>query len=192
MPAAQNEADGFAFRHRKEPLFSEGDTVVGHYLRTPVSTPDYLATELAEGTVTAVHLPAADTPNARPSYDVLSLVFLNQYVDIKTDSNVPEEQLMLERRGNVWKHAHGVPVVFKTVNEEAAFWLDTGDVREVRKPFGTKRWTKRALIKALQKGTIDIYEGPSGARTAYAFNDREVGERVRAFMVDLLLDSMPV
>ena len=189
MLLVRTEADRFApVRSDDAPLFHIRDTVVGHYRYVPVSTPDFLATELAESTVTHVHLPASPQEHAWPTYDVLTLVYLDQYVDYKTDYNVPETDLMLVRRGNPWKHLHGAPPAFTSVHDEARFWLEAGDVREVRRPFGAKRWTRPLLIKALEKGTIDTWRGQPGAYAAYRFNDREVSERVRAFHQERMLE----
>jgi hypothetical protein len=97
------------------------------------------------------------------------------------------ESLTLESRGNVWREAHGEPLVFSSIAEETGYAESVGRTTEVRNPAsGIYSWTKDEALDAIEAGIADGFTMPmvpfANHRTISMrrFHDRDLGERVRA------------
>lgn len=102
-------------------------------------------------------------------------------------SSVREDELTLVARGNVWKFHHEEDIEFSDVREEAELHSSLGKTQEVRNPAsGLYAWTIEEALDAIQGGLGDAVQmsgGMFGAEprpSVRRFEDREVGERVRA------------
>jgi hypothetical protein len=113
-------------------------------------------------------------------------------VDFDADSSYwyyGDDDLELVARGNVWRIGHGEPPAFVDVEEEARFRVAVGEYAFVKnEAAGTWGWTEVEALDALERGDAD---GLTGGRSmirwssvnAITFDDRELGERVRAEML---------
>ena len=96
--------------------------------------------------------------------------------------------LELVVRGNIWRELNGEPLIFKDMAEESAYATARGRSTEVRNPKSNLySWTKDEVLNAIEDGIVDGFAMPTipfsfGQRSisAQRFNDRELGERVRA------------
>lgn len=110
-----------------------------------------------------------------------------------------EDQLILESRGNVWRHYHGEACVFRSLREEADFARGMARVRDVPHPHTRLyAWTVEEALAAMRRGEIDGMGVESDAKGlmfgrsveathvawAYRFDDRDLGERVRKVTLD--------
>jgi hypothetical protein len=100
---------------------------------------------------------------------------------------VEPEQLTLVSRGNVWREAHGEPLVFRSLGEEASFASGMNRTTSVRNPAnGLYKWTLEEVLQAIRDDLVDGFTNGSmmfsdnKRISATRFNDRNLGERIRA------------
>lgn len=99
---------------------------------------------------------------------------------------VNENDLVLIRRGNVWKYFHNEKIEFKDLYEEANFFKMLGHYKEVPNP-KTKlySWTKDEVLQAIKDGIADCLSLDTGLfdtclrHSAIRLRDRVLGEKVR-------------
>ncbi len=117
-----------------------------------------------------------------------------QWIDAKTGkyagrghTYANEADLCLIERGNVWREAHGEPLIFRNIIEEAAYANGTGRTEEVRNPATELyAWTKDEALVAIKHGIADGFSlstgffGSGPSIHVNRFTDRNLGERVRA------------
>jgi hypothetical protein len=115
-----------------------------------------------------------------PAYEV------SDSLDAGWHQSFPAESMTLVWRGPVWNLAHGIPVTFASVEEEAKLASKMGHTKEARNPAsGNYGWTHEEVLAALQQGTVhglSVGRSPfSGGmyENAILFDDAELGERVR-------------
>ena len=101
-------------------------------------------------------------------------------------TTVDPSELVLLERGNVWREAHGEPLIFSSFEEEIDFANGMGRSDSVRNPrHGLYSWTLEEVLEAIKDGQVDGFTNPttpfSGTRriNATRFHDRNLGERVR-------------
>lgn len=107
-------------------------------------------------------------------------------------TSVAAEDAVLVERGDVWKRAHGEPVTFRTLEEEAEFAMRTGTTVEVANPATNRyRWSLDEALAAIRDGVAHgISVGPnpllaalgdaSPRISAFRFRDEALGARVAA------------
>jgi hypothetical protein len=100
---------------------------------------------------------------------------------------VEPEELQLLERGNVWREAHGESLVFGSLDEEVGFACNMGRAPEVRNPANNLySWTLDEVIQAIKDDIVDGFTNGTALFSdksrisARRFQDRELGERVRA------------
>lgn len=101
-------------------------------------------------------------------------------------STFRESDLTLVERGNIWKRANGRRMEFESLNEEANFYQQVGEVDEVRNPSdGLYRWTKEEALDVIQQGVAHGFSSGVSPFTGtesisvIRFRNELVGERVR-------------
>lgn len=102
-------------------------------------------------------------------------------------SYINEADLSLIARGNVWREAHGEPLIFRDIREEAAYASGTGRTEEVRNPANELySWTKDEALVAIKHNIADGFSlsagffGSGTSINVIRFTDRDLGERIRA------------
>ncbi len=100
---------------------------------------------------------------------------------------VQAKDLVLVDRGNLWRHHNNTPLVFKDILDEIKFANMMHKVEEIRNPESQLyTWTLVQAVTAIRQGVADalgVHHGlfGSGPTTRVSrFEDRELGERVRA------------
>ena len=102
-----------------------------------------------------------------------------------------DNELELLERGNVWREYVNEPLKFADIREELAFAHGTGKVHEQRNPANQLySWSADEVLAAIRAGTVDsmnLTPGLFGGKTrptAYRCEDRDLGERVRAYTIE--------
>lgn len=100
-------------------------------------------------------------------------------------------ELTLVERGPIWKHHHGEPIAFPSLEEEARFYSLIGLTEEVRNPANDLfSWTKEEALQALRTGVghgITVHNGLFGGspRTGVIrYLDEDLGHRVAAYTLE--------
>ena len=98
-----------------------------------------------------------------------------------------EDGMSLAERGPVWRYAHGEPVSFPSLEEEAQFFSLIGETEEVRNPQDNLyHWTKEEVLEAIRGGIahgFTVAKGFFGVGlyiSAKRFDNAELGARVAA------------
>jgi hypothetical protein len=101
-------------------------------------------------------------------------------------TGVRDEDIERVVRGDVWKHEHGEPLEFKSLEEEAWFHKGIGKYREITNPSsGLYKWTLDEFLAAVSDDLVDCMSNGAVPFTntrsisAYRFHDRKLGERLR-------------
>lgn len=96
-----------------------------------------------------------------------------------------DDELTLVERGNLWKHYHGEPVSFSSLEEECIFNAMIGLEEELRNPAtGNYAWTKDQVLEAIRSGAAHGMKMSSGffgttpSPYAVRFKNEELGRRV--------------
>ena len=129
--------------------------------------------------------------NPMPEYNVTPVGESGCHVSLN------ESDLTLVERGNMWKHYNGEKPIFKDLREEANFFENLGKVEEVKNlATGVYSWTLREAITAIRDGVADgmrVGHGMFGVgklrHHLMRFEDRDLGERVRAATVEGFKDA---
>lgn len=97
-----------------------------------------------------------------------------------------ESELLLSRRGNVWKYFHNELPAFKDLQEESSFHKMIGRSKEVRNPkTDLYSWTLEEILEAMKANLVHGFVmspglfGNPAKPSAMIFEDQELGERVR-------------
>lgn len=99
-------------------------------------------------------------------------------------TNAEESWIELIERGNVWKYYNGQPLIFASLEEEAAFAHLIGQTEQMRNPeSGLYTWTKEEVLDAIKDGTahslsVSNFLGSGPRVLAYRFKDEALGKRV--------------
>lgn len=102
--------------------------------------------------------------------------------------------IVLIKRGNLWLYHNGQrdAIVFTSIEDEIKFAQQLRTVDEVRNPLRNNYylWTLSEVLTAVREGRVDAFSmqgGMFGARAsirAKRFEDRDLGERVRAKTIE--------
>lgn len=98
-----------------------------------------------------------------------------------------DANLELVQRGNVWREAHGEPLIFRNIEEEVIYAHNTGRTDEVRNPAtGNFAWTKNEVLKAIEEniGHAFVVSGhpfvfDAGHISVWSFHDADLATRAR-------------
>lgn len=110
--------------------------------------------------------------------------------------SVKAPELILVERGNMWKYHHGEPLMFIDLQDEIRLHMNTHRVHEVKNPkYDLYRWSLKEAVTAVREGTVDGFcvsngffgSGPS--IRVQRFEDRDLGERVRAKTIEGFSDA---
>lgn len=114
-----------------------------------------------------------------PAYDISSKLGGGWH------TSASEPEMTLVERGLVWKHFHGEPITFASLQEEAAFYDMLGETIEMRNPAnGLYSWTKEQVLDAIRVGHVHGFNisggffGTGPSICAKRFKNEELGQRV--------------
>lgn len=95
------------------------------------------------------------------------------------------DEMILVKRGPVWKFYHDKPITFGDIKEEANFFERLGHTEEIQNPAnGLYEWTKEEVLEAIQNGLVHGFSVSSGffgngpSIRAKRFRNEELGRRV--------------
>ncbi len=114
----------------------------------------------------------------------------------KSIANVPANKLKLLQRGPLWAYEHNEPLHFSGIEEEANFYILLGRTEGVENSNHRYDWSQIDALRALQKGQADAVvlgnfgNYGNGRVFLIKYLDKEVGHRVRWFMIDELKKAL--
>jgi len=154
----------------------------------------HLTKGLQAGTISKVDYDEGKDGNVKVTYGF-------SYEDYGGWSRQGAASFSLQKRGQLYDYKnHGIKPHFDAVEDEAAFYLTQREGREVLNPDASpnlpRLWSYVEFLNALVEGRVDMLSVSNGLfgsggppknpfertvyHTPYSFQDREVGERIRA------------
>ncbi len=161
--------------------FWEGDKVAFRY-----KYPD----SLNQGVVTSINYAYFDQPEPvrRRFFDKPIEVRESLYQRSGPQRVAEHKDLELIEHGDVWRYYHGEEIPFSSLKTEADLFILMGKARECYSGDSNFPWQRvNEFIDMVKKGKVDVFSGSNGTFrdptyfNGYFFDDRELGERVRAF-----------
>lgn len=101
------------------------------------------------------------------------------------NTSASEDEMVLVKRGPVWKFFHNEPITFGDIKEEAQFFESLGHTEEVRNPANNLySWSKEEVLLAIKSGLVHGFSVGSGffgngpSINAKRFKNEDLGRRV--------------
>ncbi len=121
------------------------------------------------------------TQAENPEDESYQLVLVGSGGSIRTSAEAND--LVLHRRGNFWRPAHGLPVEFESWLEEVEFYHNSRTAQKV----GSERFSDQAVRQAIdlvRESKIDFFVVTTGVYNmrdvvSYRLNDPDAGNRIR-------------
>jgi hypothetical protein len=103
-----------------------------------------------------------------------------------------KKELKLVARGNVWRYYNDEPLIFADLKEEIGFHRSLGKIQTLRNPLRNSYylWTMSEALAAIRDGRGDAFSHAQGFFGGHSrieikrFEDRDLGERVRATTIE--------